>query len=631
MRNAETLLNIIRQRGQQKLPVKDMYRQLYNPELYLIAYGRLYRNKGSLTPGSNTETVDGMSLRKINEVIELVRNERYRWTPVKRVYIPKKSGNTRPLGLPTWSDKLLQEVIRLLLEAYYEPTFSKSSHGFRPGRGCHTALATIRKVWNGAKWFIEGDIKGCFDNIDHEILLKILKQDIQDNRLIQLLSNLLKAGYLENWNFNRTLTGSPQGAIVSPILANIYLNKLDQYVECELIPQYTKGKTRGHNPEYDKLYYQIKCRRKEGNIAEVKRLEKLRRQIPSHATDEANFRRLRYIRYADDFLLGFLGPKKEADEIKANMQRFLQRELHLVLSEEKTLITHASTQKARFLGYDIGTTFCDSKLTANERSINGSIALRLPASFIANRCRSYMKDGKPSYRKDLIHVSDYVILSRYQAEYRGYVQYYQLAGNLIWLNKLHRVMRMSLIKTLAHKYKTSVATMAQKYSHTVTTKHGPRKCLEVQVIRENKKPLIARFGGIPLKSTLKGTIKNQHMETKGFSRSELEQRLLAETCEVCGSDHRIEVHHIRKLPDIESSVNSRWLYLMKIRRRKTLVLCRQCHHNLHKEKPLLINKPEELPESRDAVKAARPVRRENDGKGVITTSPSFYPTKYYYS
>lgn len=596
MRNAETLLNIIRQRGQQKLPIKDMYRQLYNPELYLIAYGRLYRNKGSLTSGSNAETVDGMSLRKINEVIELVRNERYRWTPAKRVYIPKKNGKTRPLGLPTWSDKLLQEVIRLLLEAYYEPTFSQSSYGFRPGRGCHTALATIRKVWNGTKWFIEGDIKGCFDNIDHEILLTILRQDIPDNRLIRLLSNLLKSGYLENWSYNCTLLGTPQGGIVSPILANIYLNQLDMYVERELIPQYTKGRTRGHNPAYDKLYYQIKCCRREGNIVEAKRLRQLQRQIPSHATDEVGFRRLRYIRYADDFLLGFMGPKKEADEIKTGLQTFLQRELHLELSKEKTLITHARTQKARFLGYDIGTTFCDSKLTANERSINGSISLRIPASFIANRCRSYMTDGKPSFRKELLHVSDYVILMRYQAEYRGYVQYYQLAGNLVWLSRLQWVMRMSLLKTLAHKYRASVAVMTKKYRRTVATRHGPRKCLEVQVLRANKKPLIARFGGIPLKTTQKGTIRDQLPVTKGFSRTELEQRLLAENCEVCGSDHEIEVHHIRKLPEMESKTNSDWLYLMKIRRRKTLVLCRKCHHSLHKGNPII--NPEELPESR---------------------------------
>lgn len=446
MRKAETLLEVIRRRGENRSPINDLYRQLYNPELYLIAYGRLYRNKGSLTPGSKLETVDGMSTRKINAIIELVPNERYRWTPVKRVYIPKKDGKSRPLGLPTWSDKLLQEVIRLLLEAYYEPIFSNCSHGFRPQRGCHTALAEIRKVWNGTKWFIEGDIKGCFDNIDHELLLKILKQDIHDNRFILLLSNLLKTGYLEGDNFNRTISGTPQGSIVSPILANIYLDKLDQFVEREITPQYTRGKRRGHNPDFDRLYYRIKCSRREGNTAEIKQLEKLRRTIPSLATNDPNFRRLRYIRYADDFLLGLLGPRNEAVGIKDRIQQFLKRELNLNLSEEKTLITHARTQKARFLGYDISTTFCDSKLTANERSINGSIALRLPASFITDRCRSYMEKDKPCSRKDLTHVSDFVIVSRYQSEYRGYIQYYKLATNLIWLNKLQGVMRKSLLR-----------------------------------------------------------------------------------------------------------------------------------------------------------------------------------------
>jgi hypothetical protein len=364
-------------------------------------------------------------------------------------------------------------------------------------------------------------------------------------------------------------------------------------VENELIPQYTKGgRQRGHNPYYDKLYYQIKCRRREGNVTEVKRLLKLRRKVPSHATDEPNFRRLRYIRYADDFLLGFLGPKKEADEIKSRIQSFLERELSLNLSEEKTLITHARTQKARFLGYDISTTFCDCKLTANERSINGSIALRLPASFVEDRCKSYMEKGKPCPKRDLAHVSDYIIFIRYQSEYRGYVQYYKLAANLIWFGKLHRVMRKSLLKTLAQKHNASLAKMIKAYSTTVTTPQGPRKCLEAKIVRENKKPLIARFGGISLKSTLTVSSKDQILPERGIGRSELEQRLLADSCEVCGSTNKIEVHHIRKLPDKivkKNNANSDWVRLMQVRRRKTLVLCRSCHHNLHTGKTLFYN------------------------------------------
>jgi group II intron reverse transcriptase/maturase len=216
MRDAETTLAIIRERGKEGLLLEDVYRRLYNPDLYLRAYGRIYRNAGAMTEGTTDETVDGMSQRKIEDTIELLRNERYRWTPVRRVLIPKKNGKTRPLGIPTWSDKLLQEVMRSILEAYYEPQFSTHSHGFRPERGCHTALREIFCTWSGTVWFIEGDIKGCFDNIDHSILLSILRERIHDNRFLNLVTNLLKAGYLEQWTYRPTLSGTPQGGIVAP-------------------------------------------------------------------------------------------------------------------------------------------------------------------------------------------------------------------------------------------------------------------------------------------------------------------------------------------------------------------------------------------------------------------------------
>ncbi|HEU4792094.1 MAG TPA: reverse transcriptase/maturase family protein [Nitrolancea sp.] len=232
MQDANTVLRIIRELGEKGCPLDRIYRQLYNRELYLVAYGRLSRNKGAMTPGVTEETVDGMSLRKIDAIIEAVQYERYHWTPVKRVYITKPgSTKKRPLGMPTWSDKLLGEVIRLILEAYYEPQFSHCSHGFRPNRGCHTALTEIHDWWRGTAWFIEGDIKGCFDNIDHEVLLSILAERIHDNRFLRLLGNMLKAGYLEDWTYHKTLSGAPQGGVVSPILSNIYLDKLDHYIE----------------------------------------------------------------------------------------------------------------------------------------------------------------------------------------------------------------------------------------------------------------------------------------------------------------------------------------------------------------------------------------------------------------
>ncbi|GAP99718.1 reverse transcriptase/maturase family protein [Leptolyngbya sp. NIES-2104] len=589
MREAETVLDIIRGRGHHRSPLKDLYRQLYNPQLYLRAYGRIYRNKGALTKGTTAETVDGMSMDKIHAIIEAIRYERYRWTPVRRVYIPKKNGKTRPLGLPSWSDKLLQEVIRSLLEAYYEPQFSDSSHGFRPGRGCHTALSTIKRVWHGTKWFIEGDIQSCFDSIDSEILLKILQTDIPDNRFLRLIRNLLRTGYMENGRHTPTLSGTPQGSILSPILSNLYLNKLDQFVEQTLIPAYTKGQRRAHHAAYNHLTYRIRCLRQQGQIEAAHELEQLRRSVPANDPNDPNYRRLRYVRYADDFLLGFAGTKQEAEAIKEQLRTFLQEELKLELSEDKTLITHAHTEPARFLGYDISITHCDSKITTNRRSVNGGIALRMPISFMKDRCRFYMKRGKPIHRMERTHNTDYSIISQYQSEYRGYVQYYQLADNIAWLNQLHWVMRTSLLKTLAHKHKSSVAKMARRYRAKLKTAEGWRTCLEITVPRADKSPLIARFGGIPLKVNLTATIRDQALARHPLGRTELLQRLLADTCEICASTQNIEVHHIRKLADLNSAGRKSKpdrVHLMAARQRKTLVLCRKCHDDLHAGRPL---------------------------------------------
>src|SRR6266498_5626671 len=226
MRKADTVLGIIRERDKRGLPLEDLYRQLYNPDLYLRAYARLSTNTGALTPGATSETVDAMSLAKIATLIDTLRHERYRWTPVRRTYVPKKDRKKlRPLDLPSWSDKLLQEVMRSLLEAYYEPQFSDHSHGFRPNRGCHTALQTIRQKWTGTRLFIEGDIAKYFDTINHEILLKIVGEHIKDGRFLRLIRELLAAGYMEDWKFNKTLSGAPQGGVISPLLSNIYLNK----------------------------------------------------------------------------------------------------------------------------------------------------------------------------------------------------------------------------------------------------------------------------------------------------------------------------------------------------------------------------------------------------------------------
>jgi len=265
MQNAETVLAVLRERGRRGLPCDELYRQLFNKEMYLLAYGRIYANQGAMTPGANAETADGMSEAKIDRIIDAVRHERYRFAPARRTFVPKKNGKMRPLGLPSWSDKLVGEVVRLLLEAYYEPQFSDRSHGFRKRRGCHTALREIQRTWTGTVWFIEGDIADCFGSLGHDVLVRILAEKIHDNRFLRLIANMLKAGYLEDWKYHETLSGCPQGGVVSPILSNIYLDKLDKFVEQVLIPQYTQGRLRRHNPEYQRLSDQRRRARKRGD------------------------------------------------------------------------------------------------------------------------------------------------------------------------------------------------------------------------------------------------------------------------------------------------------------------------------------------------------------------------------
>jgi group II intron reverse transcriptase/maturase len=620
MQRAETVLSIIHERGKRGLPLKNLYRQLYNPELYLRAYAKLYSNDGAMTAGATTETVDAMSMKKIEKLIDDLRQERYRWTPVRRVYIEKKhSTKKRPLGMPSWTDKLLQEAIRQLLEAYYEPTCSPSSHGFRPERGCHTALSEITHQWVGTRWFIEGDVKGCFDNIDHEVLLSILKERIQDNRFLRLIEHLLQAGHLEDWRYHKTLSGTPQGTIVSPVLANIYLDKLDKFVETDLLPQYNQGEQRQLNPAYSRIRQRMYKCRKRGNFKEAKELWKQLQRLPSRKTHDEHYRRLRYLRYADDWLLGFAGPREEAEEIKQKLKKFLGDHLKLELSEEKTLITHAATQAARFLGYEIITLQADDKHDRHGyRCINARLSLRLPLDVLQKKCALFMHRGQPNSRPELVQDDDFTIMSRYQQEYRGVVQYYVLASNVCWLWKLHWIMRGSLLKTLAAKHKSSMKAMLRKYRTTIETEHGMRTCLEVKIERKDKQPLIARFGGIPLRRQKRATLVDKHPIHFTTDRNELVKRLLANECELCASTENCEVHHIRKLADLKKPGQKEkptWVKVMAARRRKTLIVCRDCHEAIHTGKPTRQPHRNESLESRGARKRASPVRGETVEKG----------------
>ena len=614
MQNAETTLAIIHERGKKGLHLEDVYRRLFNPDLYLRAYGRIYGNKGAMTKGVTDETVEGISLEKIGTIIEELRYERYRWAPVRRVYIPKTNGKTRPLGIPTWSDKLLQEVVRSILEAYYEPQFSDHSHGFRPNRGCYTALRSIYRVWKGTKWFIEGDIKGCFDNIDPTVLVSILREKIHDNRFIKLVENLLGAGYLEDWNYNPTRSGTPQGGIVSPILANIYLDRLDKFVETTIIPEFTRGDRRRRNSDYRKLESRVTYLRKTGRVpdTELKRKLKSAQQLDQFDPD---YRRLRYVRYADDFLLGLAGPRREAEEIKQRLAAFLRDELKLELSIDKTLTSHARQEPARFLGYEVSIMSNDT-----QKTLNGKVALRMPTKVLMEKAAEYKHLGKPGYRRERTNDSDYSIVAQYGSDLRGFVQYYKLAQNLFWADYLRWVMRVSLLKTLALKHRSTVAVMARKLVTSSMTPHGPRRCVEVVVPREGKKELVARFGDISLKHDDNAVIEDGPSWTLWSTRKELLRRLMADRCELCGSEEDIRVHHVRKLADLNKPGQKEmplWKRVMSARKRKTLVVCHHCHTAIHAGKPT--RTPNSLVSTTgepDEAKVSSPVRRGDDGKGI---------------
>ncbi len=589
MRNAETILGIIRDRGRQGLPLERVYRLLFNRELFLLAYGRIAKNAGALTPGATAETADGMSLAKIDAIIEALRFERYRWTPARRVYIPKANGKTRPLGLPTWSDKLVQEVIRLILDAYYEPQFSAHSHGFRPGRGCHTALKEVYINWQGTTWFIEGDISACFDSLDHQVLLDTLAENIHDGRFLRLVGELLKAGYLEDWKFNATLSGTPQGGVVSPILSNIYLDRLDRFVETVLCPTYTRGTERQQNVVYYRTNAKAHRLRKLGRCEEAAVLRRQAKAMPSKDPNDPDYRRLRYVRYADDFLLGFIGPRSEAEEIKHKLGEFLRDTLKLELADAKTLITHARSDAARFLGYEVVTLHDDRQRKHGGCSLNGAIGLRVPAAVVRAKCQAYLRHGKPVHRPELLNDSPYSIVTQYQQEYRGLVEYYQLAYNRHTFHRLKWVMETSLAKTLSNKLRISVQQVWDRHGATIATPHGTRKVLRVTVERDDgKAPLVAQWGGISLARRIDAALNDQPSCVWNVRQTELLERLLADACELCGSQVGVQVHHVRHLKDLQRKGRANppaWVQKMAARRRKTLVVCADCHGAIHAGRP----------------------------------------------
>jgi group II intron reverse transcriptase/maturase len=480
----------------------------------------------------------------------------------------------------------VQEVLRSLLEPYCEQRFSNQSHGFRPDRGCHSALREIQRTWNGTAWFIEGDIKGCFDNIDHTILLDIIRRDIHDGRIIELIRGLLKAGYMETWKYNETTSGTPQGGIISPLLANIYLDQLDKFVVNTLIPANTKAIKRRRHREYHKIELRADRALKKGDRETVTQLRKELRSLPCSDLMDPNYRRLRYVRYADDFLLGFAGPKNEAEAIRDQLGEYLRNHLKLELSVEKTLVTHAATEKAKFLGHEITVTRSPSR-----RSANGTIALLMPQKAVTKIHDQYSKSGKIVHRPELEAEDEYTIVSRYQSVLRGIYNYYCMAVNVSKrMARIKYILEVSLSKTLAHKLRISVNQVFRKYK--VVNKDNNLQILQVTATGQNQKTLTAAFGGFSMGRKPEGLGNNDFNFTVSWSipgdhRTELVQRLLNAECELCGANGSticIQMHHVRALKDLDKPgrrVKALWMRIMSARKRKSLAVCTRCHNDIH--------------------------------------------------
>ena len=597
MRSPERVLNSLNEHSKDSsYKFERLYRLLFNEELFYVAYQKIASNGGSTTKGSDGRSIDGMSLARIETLIASLKDESYQPHPSRRVHIPKKNGKTRPLGIPAFEDKLVQEVVRMILEAIYEGHFETTSHGFRPKRSCHTALLHIQKTFNGAKWFIEGDIKGFFDNIDHDVLVGILRERISDDRFIRLIRKFLKAGYVEDWTFHNTYSGTPQGGIVSPILANIYLDKLDKYVK-EYIQHFDKGTKRRPGKESNDLANERKRtvrklkKVKDGTekaalVARLKAIEQERAAFPSGDEMDGSYRRLKYIRYADDFILGVIGSKEDALRIKEDIKSFLSESLALELSEEKTLITHTG-KSAKFLGYEITVTRDNHQRRdvrgCLRRTYGKRVRLNVSMATLRDKLLEYgameikLRNGKevwkPKCRSGLIFNDDLEILDRYNRETVGFCNYYLIANNCVVLHNFRYIMEYSMYKTFAGKYRSTVRKINKKYrlNKLFTVKYEQQGVIKSRTFYKTSfKRRTTAFNG---------SCDIEPYSIADVSRTNLTDRLKAEKCELCGATGKLIMHHVRNLKDLKGKES--WERLMSARKRKTIALCPSCHRLRH--------------------------------------------------
>jgi len=602
MRNPEYVLNSLREHSAQTNYSYDrLYRILYNQDFLLLAYQNIYANKGNMTAGTDGQTIDAMSLDRINRIIHSLKDEKYVPNPARRTYIPKKNGKMRPLGIPSIDDKLIQEAMRMILEAIYDSSFEDTSHGFRPGKSCHTALRQIQNRFTRCKWFVEGDIKGFFDNIDHNTMIAILKKRIKDEKFLRLIRKFLNAGYMEDNQYHSTYSGAVQGGIISPILANIYLDQFDKYmkeykekfdkgIKRQILKSYTKMGDKRHRI-VSKIFKENDEVKRSKLLTELKLHDEIYHAMPRADAMDKTFRRLQYTRYADDFLIGVIGSKDDAKQIKEDIAIYLKNVLKLEMSQEKTLITIA-TDKARFLGYDIrarkqSNLQRKTKRGCYARNYGGHIVLEAPTELIKKKllqldamevkCTDGNEIWKPKMRKGLCCWQDIYILNQYNSEVRGVCNYYSIANNRSKLHKFRYIMEYSMYKTFACKYRTTKADIIERYRLNKDFAVRYKDYKGNDKVRIFWKGSLAR-NDFPRDCDVDIVSSSKPVTYK--NNPSLATRLKANTCEWCGKyTTDVVMHQARTLKDLDRSLP--WnAHMIKINR-KTLVVCPQCHEMIH--------------------------------------------------
>jgi group II intron reverse transcriptase/maturase len=571
-----------------------LYRYMLRPDVYYLAYKKLYSNDGAATKGVDDDTADGFSEEKISSIIKSLTDESYSPKPARRTYIRKDNHKMRPLGIPTFTDKLVQEALRMVLEAVYEPVFLNCSHGFRPNRSCHTALKEVKRCWNGVRWFVEGDIKGCFDNIDHATLVGIIGSKIKDARLIKLIYKFLKAGYMEDWRYNNTYSGTPQGGIVSPIFANIYLHELDKFVT-QMARDFDRPPQQKFTDEYaaasrdvSNVRQRLKRAQGEKRAELAKLLKPLRQKLLKTPCKSQTDKKIRYIRYADDFIIGIKGSKEDCQNIKQKLSEFISQNIKMELSKEKTLITHSNTY-ARFLSYDIrvrrdGSIKHGGSMNHTKRTLNNMTELCVPLDdkimkFLFENGIAAQTNGQimPVHRNQLLRATEFEIVSTYNAELRGICNYYHMASNFYKLNYFAYLMEYSCLKTLAAKHKCSISRVKGKY------KDGKGKWSIPYQTKAGKRRLYFAKYADAKKAKESNDERVNKATISAYSTTTFEDRLKAKQCELCGTtdSQNYEIHHVNKLKNL--SGKEKWERVMIAKRRKTMVVCRSCHHRIHNQ------------------------------------------------